>query len=136
MKYFLCTSFFTLKRVIHFFCNSRNFLARMIKAALAVNFIFFLSSPNLHIWKIKKYKRLFFFCLERNQYCSTFMINIESSLIHSMNIFICLKTKLYWYPVLAAFQKLCGVCFKISYLMTNQSFFNFQMQYFPGKNRT
>ena len=27
-----------------------------------------------------------------------------------------------------------GVCFKITYIMTNQSYFNFETQYFPDKN--
>ena len=35
------------------------------------------------------------FCLERNNQRSTFTINIEFSLIHSMNIFICLQANIY-----------------------------------------
>ena len=69
------------------------------------------------------------FHMEGNKYCSTFIINI-SSLIHSMNIFICLQAKIYRYPI----YKICGFCFKITYLMTNQSFFwNFQTQCYPDK---
>ena len=55
--------------------------------------------------------------MEGNKYCSTFIINI-SSLIHSMNIFICLQAKIYRYPI----DKIWSFCFKITYLMTNQSF--------------
>ena len=43
--------------------------------------------------------------LECNKYWSTFTINIESSLFHSMDILICLQVNIYWYPLLAAFQR-------------------------------
>ena len=53
----------------------------------------------------EQYKCVFgsLFHLERNKYCLTFTINIESSLIHSMNIFK------------------ISVCFKITYLMHDKS---------------
>ena len=67
----------------------------IIKAALRVNFgLFFLSSKLIYM-KNKQCKHVFgsLFYLERNTYCSTFTKNIDSSLIHSMNIFICLQAK-------------------------------------------
>ena len=69
--------------------------------------------------KNKQYRCVFgsLFHLERNKYCLTFTINIESSLIHSMNIFK------------------ISVCFKITYLMTNQNFFSaFKSNIFLIKN--
>ena len=58
------------------------------KAALAIFSGFLVSSPKLTYTKNKQYKRVFgsIFRLERNNYCSTFTINIEPSLINSMNI--------------------------------------------------
>ena len=80
----------------------------LVKAALAVNFVFF-SLQNLLTYK-KTYKRVFgcLFRLERKRYCSTFTINIECSLIHSINISIsALQANVSWYSVLAAFWRKC-----------------------------
>ena len=68
-----------------------------IKEALAVNFICFFSSPNLMHMKNKQFKHVFerHFLLECNKYCSTFMINIESSFIHSMKyLFVCKQIRI------------------------------------------
>ena len=65
-----------------------------LKTALAVYFVSFFST----CMKNKKYIDMFFgsiFHLECKKYYSTFMINIESSLIHSMNIFICVQANIY-----------------------------------------
>ena len=68
-----------------------------IKATLAVNFVFFFSSPKLMYMKIKQYEHVLgvFFIWNAINICSTFTINIESSLVHPMNIFICLQANIY-----------------------------------------
>ena len=68
-----------------------------IIAALAENFGAFFSSSKLMYMKNEQYKHVLgsLFYLERNKYCSTLTINIESSLIHSMNIFIWLQANIY-----------------------------------------
>ena len=56
----------------------------------------------MHIFAFTFCEHVHFEC---NKYCSTFIINIEFSLFHSMNILICLQANIYWYPFLAAFQR-------------------------------
>ena len=98
-----------------------------IKVALAVNFVFFFSSPKLRYTETKKYKHvfesLFFLYLERIKYCSTFTINIESSLIHPINIFN-------WYQVKAAFQRKWfenKLCLFQNYIFNDKSKYFFQL---------
>ena len=57
--------------------------------------------------KNKQFKPVFgsLFRLERNKYCSTFTINIESSRIPSMNMFTALQENICSYPVLAVNTK-------------------------------
>ena len=97
------------------------------KAALDVMFIFF-SSLKLLYMKKNQYKHVFgnLFLMERFKYCSTFMINIESSLIHSWNIYLCIGTcnPFYLHSKGNLFFKISGVCFKITYLMTNHNIGN------------
>ena len=58
-----------------------------------------------------------FFYLEHNRYCSTFMMDIESSLIHSMNIFIWLQANIYWYKPLKWVIQMClNICVCGSFL--------------------
>ena len=92
--------------------------------------------------KNKQYKHIFtsLFLLEHNKYCSTFMINIESSVIHSMKysfackqIPVCTDTPFQLHSKGNLF-KISGVCFKITNSMTNLSLFSTQTQYFPDEN--
>ena len=97
--------------------------------ALAVNFVLFSHLQNLCtriINNVNMFSGVFFIWNEID-FDQTFTINIESSLIHSINIFLLLA----WYPVLAVFKKAVFVLKLHIYLMKNQSFFNFQIQYFP-----
>ena len=66
-------------------------------------FCLFFSSPKLMYMKNKQYKRVFgsHFLLERNKYCSTFMMIEYWIFTHSINeIFIFLQANMYWCPVL------------------------------------
>ena len=66
------------------FINAIEFF-QLIKATKAVNWGGGVSYPKLMYMNNKHYKHVLGrpFRLERNKYCSTFTINIESSLIHS-----------------------------------------------------
>ena len=95
------------------------------KAAVCSSF--FLPLQNLHTRKNKQYKRVFrsIFRLECNNKCSAFIINIESSFIFSINIYIFLQANIYCYPVQYAFRrtffKIRSVCSKVISLMKDQS---------------
>ena len=78
---------FTLNKLAFFCLNmikKRVTEALTFKAALAVNFVSFSPLRSYVRTKNEHYKRVFgsLFCLECNKYCSTFVIDIESSLIH------------------------------------------------------
>ena len=62
-----------------------------------------------------------FFLLEHNKHCLTFMINIESSLIHSMKSLL-LASKYVLIPCFDAFQRIRGLCFKITYFYEKSVF--------------
>ena len=95
---------------------------KKLKAALAVFSGFYLSSPKLKYTINKRCKRVFgsIFRLERNNQCSTFTINIESSL--NEHIYL-LASKYILIPGLRCIPTVRGVCFKvyIVYLITFQS---------------
>ena len=84
------------------------------------------------------------FRLESNKYCSTFTINIKSSLIHSMDLFICWQAnKIILIPRFSFIpkegrlikNKPRGVCFKNRFFfLKSGSFFFFQTEYFPNEN--
>ena len=80
-----------------------------LKVAVAVNFVFFyFYSLKLMYMKNKQYKRVSrsLFQLERNRYFSTFKINIESSLVHSMNLFTCLPANMMYSQYISFFLKI------------------------------
>ena len=106
--------------MIYIKLNFAKFGRMMLIAPLAVNFVLLSHLQNEK--ETIQYKRVFgsLFLLERNKYCSIFMINIKSSLIHSKK----LKTNMYWFPVLAAFQFKCFQDLTIIYLMTYQNLFS------------
>ena len=95
---------------------------KKLKAALAVFSGFYLSSPKLKYTINKRCKRVFgsIFRLERNNQCSTFTVNIESSLNEH---FYLLASKYILIPGLRCIPTVRGVCFKvyIVYLITFQS---------------
>ena len=108
------------------------------KLSLKRHLIFYPYLKNLCRWKLNNINMFsgVFFLLKHNKHCLTFMINIESSLIHSMKSLIiackqiCTDT-LFWCIPKEIFFKIRGVCFKITYLYEkSKSFFNFQTQIF------
>lgn len=89
-------------------------------ALIIISAYFLISKTDVH--ENEQYKHVFGVFS-----CSTFTINIETSLIHSMKYFFCFTSKYVLIPRSKGniFQ-ISGICFKITILMTNQSFFTFK----------
>ena len=76
-------------------------LSKRLKAALAVKFCLFSHLQNLCTWKLNNINMFsgVFSSGTQLKSCSTLTIDIGFSLIHPINIFICLQANTYWYPV-------------------------------------